>query len=241
MNRFILIKAAVGIALLSFGLQPVRPVVAADPLLPSAAFPFPYPLDRLPPPNRLEQSLKGFPLIAPPIVPVLTEGAEAPLELQQNTTVQAVTPESLPDIEFAPVPETPSTATVAEGTITQFLGVSIEGSTVYSDAELQSIVAPLIGKRAEVGKLYEAARIITDKYRKDGYFLSQALVPDQTISDGYYRIRVIEGYVSDVLIQGDVGYVESLVRRYLAKIPGNVPIKLATVERYLLLARDIPG
>ena len=62
---------------------------------------------------------------------------------------------------------------------------------------------PIIGKTVKVEKLYEAARIITDKYRKDGYFLSQALVPDQTIADGYYRIRIIEGYVSDVLIQGD--------------------------------------
>ena len=31
------------------------------------------------------------------------------------------------------------------------------------------------------------------------------------------------------------------MRAYLSKIPGNVPVKLSTVERYLLLARDIPG
>ena len=83
--------------------------------------------------------------------------------------------------------------------------------------------------------------MITDKYHKDGYFLSQAIVPDQTISEGFYRIRIIEGYISDVLIQGDVGWVESLVRSYLAKIPGTIPVRLSTVERYLLLARDIPG
>ena len=137
--------------------------------------------------------------------------------------MKGVTPESLPDIDFAPVAEALSTATVSGDTVTRLQGVTIEGNTAYSDEELQEFVRPYIGQKIEIKKIYEAAGQITDKYHKDGYFLSQALVPDQTIADGYYRIRVIEGYVADVLIQGEVGPVESLVRSYLSKIPGSIP------------------
>ncbi|MDI9409292.1 MAG: POTRA domain-containing protein [Candidatus Pacebacteria bacterium] len=241
MKPVVRILKTYGLVLLWTSAMAVNLAVAADKAMPTTAFPFPYPIEALPPASTVDTGLQGFPLIAPTVIPLLSEGPEAPRELQVNRNIKSVTPESLPDIDFAPVAEALSTATVSGDTLTRLQGVTIEGNTAYSDEELQEFVRPYIGQKIEIKKIYEAARQITDKYHRDGYFLSQAIVPDQTIADGYYRIRVIEGYVSDVLIQGDVGPVESLVRNYLANIPGAIPVKISTVERYLLLSRDIPG
>lgn len=120
------------------------------------------------------------------------------------------------------------------------------GSTIYSDEQLAAITAPFIGKTvsttADLKILEEAAQAITDRYRKDGYFLSYAYVPgDQTVADGVYNLAMIEGYVSEVVLEGDVGPVESLLRSYLGQIPEKRPLNLSDAERYLQLARDVPG
>ncbi|MCX8506757.1 MAG: hypothetical protein ORN98_09120, partial [Alphaproteobacteria bacterium] len=123
--------------------------------------------------------------------------------------------------------------------------ITVSGSTIYSAEELEKITAPYLGKplgaQADKQTLDEAAQAITDRYRKDGYFLSYASVPVQTVADGTYRLEVTEGYVSEVVLEGEVGPVYALLQSYLAQIPEKRPLNLRDAERYLQLARDVPG
>ncbi|MDI9349652.1 MAG: POTRA domain-containing protein [Candidatus Symbiobacter sp.] len=120
--------------------------------------------------------------------------------------------------------------------------ITVSGSTIYSQAELDEMMQPFIGKEVtKIKILQEAAQVITDRYRKDGYFLSHAYAPEQTVRDGDYKLAVTEGYVSEVVLEGDVGPVESLLRSFLAHIPEKRPLNLSDAERYLQLARDVPG
>jgi hemolysin activation/secretion protein len=82
---------------------------------------------------------------------------------------------------------------------------------------------------------------IQRRYREDGWFLARVLVPPQRIVDGRLRFDVLEGHVSEIEFQGDIGPTEDLIRRYLDKVTAERPLRLATLERALLLARDIPG
>jgi hemolysin activation/secretion protein len=120
-------------------------------------------------------------------------------------------------------------------------GLDIAGATVYSQSELGQVYSEFLGKEVTLAKVYEFVETIQRLYRRDGYFLTRVILPPQTARDGRLRVAVIEGYVSDVQIQGDIGPVEEKVKIYLSNVLSERPLKLKTLERYLLLARDIPG
>jgi hemolysin activation/secretion protein len=129
----------------------------------------------------------------------------------------------------------------SEDIITQVAGITVEGATVYTEAELAEYSKDLIGKEAPLTAIFEVARQISQRYHEDGYVLSEALVPEQRVSDGHFTIRVVEGYVSQVVVQGDVGPVGALIKAMVKRIPESKPANSAEIERYLLLARDLPG
>jgi len=120
-------------------------------------------------------------------------------------------------------------------------GLEIEGATVYPTSELTRPFEELIGTEVELTDIYKIAKEIQKTYRQDGYFLTRVIVPAQTITEGRVQIRVLEGFISEVTIDGDLGAVEELVTGYLKAVTEERPIRLATLERALLLVNDIPG
>ena len=121
------------------------------------------------------------------------------------------------------------------------IGLEIEGATVYPAPELTRHYQGLIGTEIELTDIYKIAGEIQKTYRQDGYFLTRVIVPAQTINEGRVQIRVLEGFISEVTVEGDLGAVEELVTDYLKAVTEERPIRLATLERALLLANDIPG
>lgn len=119
--------------------------------------------------------------------------------------------------------------------------IEVEGATAYTDAALQPVVAPRYGTTVSLADIYDLAAEIQRRYREDGYFLSRVIVPPQHIADGRVRLEVIEGYVDTIEVQGDIGPVASLLNDYLRAVKNERPLRLATLERSLLLAEDIPG
>ncbi len=119
--------------------------------------------------------------------------------------------------------------------------VVVEGSTVYSDEELASLYEDRLGKKIALAEVFGIADAITAKYRNDGYILSRAILPPQTIEDGAVTIRIVEGYIDEVRIEGEVRGDRALLDAYAAKIMRSRPLSVAHLERYLLLIDDLPG
>ena len=143
----------------------------------------------------------------------------------------------------APRPEAAGGVTAGAGSIQfQLNGVQVEGVTAYAPEEVNAIFAPLKGKRISLADLQRAVNELTTKYRADGYILSKAVLPAQQFGkgNGVVRVQVVEGFVGQVVVEGEQGKRE-LVRRYLNKIEGNRPLNIKDLERYLLLANDLPG
>jgi hemolysin activation/secretion protein len=122
-------------------------------------------------------------------------------------------------------------------------GVRIKGSTVYSPEQLKEIYAELIGKTVTVKTLYEIAQQITARYGKDGYVLSRALVPPQQLkpTGAVVEIQIVEGYVDKVEWPAKLSEYRDFFSYYADKITAERPANIATMERYLLLAGDLPG
>ena len=86
------------------------------------------------------------------------------------------------------------------------------------------------------------ANDITALYVQAGYAISFALVPAQRIdATGHVTIAVVEGYIAEIAVNGASPRIESMVQDYGAKIEASRPLKTADIERFLLLANDLPG
>lgn len=93
--------------------------------------------------------------------------------------------------------------------------VSFDGLTVYSEAELRNLYDSMVGQKISLADVYGIAAALTNKYRNDGYILTQVVVPPQTISSGAVKLRIVEGYIDSVTVQGDLkGSERKLIESY---------------------------
>lgn len=138
-------------------------------------------------------------------------------------------------------PAAPGAPPGAESVTLTPVDIKVEGNTVYTQAELDALVRPLIGRQIPASEIFKLAEAIQRKYREDGYFLATVSVPPQRVADGRVRVVVTEGFISSVLIEGDVGPVSEKAKEYLDNLVGKKPINISDLERYLLLTEDLPG
>ncbi|MCX4220733.1 MULTISPECIES: ShlB/FhaC/HecB family hemolysin secretion/activation protein [Pseudomonas] len=172
-----------------------------------------------------------------------------PSFLNSNETIRNLPVPNLPADAYRPnaaplqVPEPGATAAqpLLMSTRINLRTVQIEGGTLYPLNELAEIYKPLIGRQSSLADLIEATRNITRRYQQDGYLLSYAFLPQQTFDDGVARVVLVEGYVRDVQIAGDVGRVKALLERLAAKLQAERPLTRKTFERYTTLMTRIPG
>jgi hemolysin activation/secretion protein len=169
-------------------------------------------------------------------------------------------PPSAPQVSPpASVPAAPAAPAPRSGPEFVLRDVVVEGATVYTPAQLREEYAKYIGQTISVSAIAEIEEAITRRYRSDGYILTRAVVPAGQAIDpasGTVKVVVLEGYIDKVRLDPldyEVGERGRLVRGTLKKIEracrpgdapvGNMPCPLHrdVLERYLLLANDLPG
>jgi len=80
--------------------------------------------------------------------------------------------------------------------------VMFDGVTVYDTDALADIAQEFVGTEVSISEVYEIARLVTVRYRNDGYILSRAIVPPQPIKDAKQKIRVPKGLAENNPIDG---------------------------------------
>ena len=118
--------------------------------------------------------------------------------------------------------------------------VKVDGATAVAPNVVASAYVPYLKKKVSQSDLEAIANAITELYRQRGYYLSRAIVPPQDIVGGHLRVKVIEGSITDIRIEG-AGAEKFGVKEHLEPLTAEHPARLATVERQLLLANDTPG
>jgi hemolysin activation/secretion protein len=132
-----------------------------------------------------------------------------------------------------PAPEKPRTAfTLA--------AVTISGMTVFTPAELAPLYEEFLATRITDAEAAEIARRVTQKYVDAGYILSRAVVPPQQIVTGALQLRVVEGYAAEVRIDG-LDPDRFMIRPFTRRITEARPLRLAHLERAILLIEDSAG
>jgi hemolysin activation/secretion protein len=119
--------------------------------------------------------------------------------------------------------------------------IRVVGATVYKPSALRPLYRSLIGKSVHLSDIIHVAEAIEGKYRADGYVLTRAFVPAQSVSNGVFTIRVVEGYVSAVSVTGGTENDRRRIERLLAPVPASRPLRLDVIEDALLRANNLPG
>ena len=78
-------------------------------------------------------------------------------------------------------------------------------------------------------------------YLRDKGYLAAVQVPTQRIENGIVRLEVLYARVTTIRARGQTGGAEAKLAGYLSKLTEDEVFDRNRAERYLLLARDIPG
>jgi len=119
--------------------------------------------------------------------------------------------------------------------------IHIEGAATIPAASFRPLYQGLIGKDVTLSNILDVADHIEQAYRDAGYLLVRAYVPPQHVRDGVFTIHVVEGFVATVSVQGGDAAVRQQIKRYLKPLLYEKPLRLASIERALLLSNDLPG
>lgn len=207
--------------------------------------------------QRLEPSLRQVPAAwQPPLEVSLPRSAVGQSDVEllaQNTTPdpnrdRLIQPDTAPPptpideqpviIEPAP-PATPPTQPTPEGQTIAVSQIEVLGSTILTEADLQPITQKVEGRSVTLDELRAVADAITQIYLDRGYITSRAILVDQTITNGVVQIRVVEGTVERIDVEGTrrlrPGYVRDRV-----ELGTGTPLRQDKLEDQLRLLKADP-
>jgi len=134
-----------------------------------------------------------------------------------------------------PPPETGRVPVLPRVAVSKF---KITGNTVVSDAELAKIAAPFENRPITSTDLEELRRQLTLYYVNKGYVNSGAVIPDQTITGGVIEIRIVEGRLTSIDVEGTQHFRKSYFSDRIALYAGP-PLNLVNLQEGLqILLRD---
>jgi hemolysin activation/secretion protein len=145
-------------------------------------------------------------------------------------------PHLAPGLPRPPPPEAP--AETNQGATHQILTLVIEGVTAFPQTAVAKLTGGLTGPAVPEGQIEASRRALVDLYRSQGYVYTTVRA---IIHGTELRFQVVEGYVAEVKLDGDIGPAGVQVLRFLNHLVGQIPLNTAELERWLLLAQDIPG
>ena len=159
----------------------------------------------------------------------------------QGSPIPRVAPAAPPRVgPGLAAPAAPGLSTTGQAGQVAVRSVRVEGATAFPEARLLAEAGgPLTGPAVPVATLEAARAAILALYRNEGYVFST--VDAVLAADGSLRLVVGEGQITEVQLDGDIGPAGTQVLRFLERLKEARPLDIATLERWLLIAQDIPG
>jgi hemolysin activation/secretion protein len=163
--------------------------------------------------------------------------------LLRESTPQAITP-----VPKKPVIEVPAESTekpLPPGIKFMVSGFIYSGNTVFSTLELDSIMAPVVGKQVTLVELEKAVEQITRAYLSRGYFLATAIIPPQTIKSGQpIKLQILEGRLEKIDLKTsppETRVPRSLLVQYGNRIEAGKPVEEAKLTATAMLVNELPA
>jgi len=186
--------------------------------------------------DSLNQSkvAQNLPPIAPP------ENLQ-PDPNQDRFLQPAPTPIPTPNPTSSPVLPTPTSEPTPDVNVVpiQVNRIEVTGSTVLSSEQLNRITKPFEGSTVSFQELTSVIDEINQLYLEEGYTNSRAILEAQTIANGIVQIRVVEGTLEEIEVEGTRRLNPSYVRSRV-NLGVGTPLNTTKLEEQLRLLRADP-
>ncbi len=117
----------------------------------------------------------------------------------------------------------------------------IVGLQVLPSTEMQALLDPMLGKKLTLAQIVEGVTKVTAYLQAKGYVLSYAYLPAQDFKNRIVKVAIVEGYLSEINIQGNAGSAEKMIREIGQKLLNERPLTRGTFEYYSQVFAQLNG
>jgi len=112
-------------------------------------------------------------------------------------------------------------------------------SRYLTPSRIAAITTPAIGRYLSIQELQSLADQITQTYLDGDYITTRAILPRQYIVEGNLQIQVIEGRLTDIIVEGNDRLRPEYIRRRIQR-GASTPLNTTELENQLRLLRSNP-
>ena len=115
------------------------------------------------------------------------------------------------------------------------------GQDKIDTAVFAELTKDYMGRDITVSELQQAADLVTDYCRNQGYTVATAFLPQQDIKNGVVEIRILLGTMGEIKINNRSRLSEGQAERFLSGLKAGSIIKNGPLETVLNNLNDLPG
>lgn len=117
----------------------------------------------------------------------------------------------------------------------------VNGNQLIDSGQLRQLLVPFTGENRTLADVRNAQAAIENAYRAAGYGAVRALIPEQEVTDGVIRIRVVEARIRQVDIVGNQHFDAANVRAALPALREGEAPNLRLISDNVQLANENPA
>jgi len=106
-------------------------------------------------------------------------------------------------------------------------------SEIFTAEELRAFARGHEGRQQTLASLRELVAVINAEYRRRGIVTAQAVLPPQDVSAGTVLIRLVEGRLGEIRLEGNASTAADYITRRIGLKPGEL-VDLPALEEHLL-------
>ncbi len=111
-------------------------------------------------------------------------------------------------------PATPSASFILTDIKITGLPAGQAGMTVFKPENFKSVYQAYLGKSVSLKEIQAIANQIKIQYKRKGYLTSLVTIPQQDVKDGVVEIKVIEGRMGELKVEGNKWFSSDLIKKY---------------------------
>lgn len=117
----------------------------------------------------------------------------------------------------------------------------INGTSVYSPAELFAVYRDQLGRPITSASAQAIVAQIEAMYARDGYSRPEFRLDDELARQGILRIEVFEAQIVRVVFEGDAGPYAPKLARLAEDLRSRAPLRSSELQAILQKMRELPG
>lgn len=118
-------------------------------------------------------------------------------------------------------------------------GVQIDGNTVLSEGELNTLAQPYLDRAVSIEELQQLRLDISKLYFAKGYVNSGAVLPEQEVTEGIVKFQIIEGNLTEVQIENNTWWRESRITKQVER-QVDEPLNMLDLQRSIQMLEQNP-